>query len=147
MSRLLTLDASVFVAACNAAEPGHASSVALLAGVKASAVPLVEPLLLPVEVAAALRRARGDAALSREYAAMILRLPHVTWVPVATELATRSVALATAHALRGADAIYAATADWYGSILVTLDKEQRARCPADLVTASPDEAARAIRRS
>ena len=74
MALLLTLDASVFVAACHRHEPGHAASRAFLDELRTAAVPLIEPAILPVEVAAALRRAGDNATLAKEFAEAILAL-------------------------------------------------------------------------
>ena len=138
MALLLTLDASVFVAAGRPAEPGHASSLSLLQALREADVPLIEPALLPVEVAAALCRAEGDPALARAYAEAILALPRLTLLPLDERLARRALAVATAHHLRGADAVYVAAASQYGARLVTLDAEQLRRAPAAVAAATPD---------
>jgi predicted nucleic acid-binding protein len=136
----LTLDASVFASACNEREPGCGASRALLSAVRDFAVPLIEPAIMPVEVAAALRRGRGDEKLAREYAETLIRLSHLTLVPVERNLALRALGVAARHSLRGADAIYVATALRYGAILVTLDTEQRRRAPKAARPCTPDEA-------
>jgi predicted nucleic acid-binding protein len=137
---LLTLDASVFVAAARQGEPGHAASALLLAAIADAAVPLVEPTLLPIEVAAALGRTGTAAALAREYAEAIIALPGMTLVAVDERLARRTVSLSVAHRLRGADAVYAAVAVMYGARIVTLDREQLARTPTAVAACRPVEA-------
>jgi predicted nucleic acid-binding protein len=141
MPLLLTLDASVFVAACRRNEPGHAASRALLAALPNADVPLIEPAILPVEVAAALCRAGSDAALAREYAEAIFSLPRLTVLTVDERFAGRAVALATECRLRGADALYVTAAMRYGARLVTLDTEQLKRTPASVGACKPDAAA------
>jgi predicted nucleic acid-binding protein len=141
MALLLTLDASVFVAACRRHEPGHAASRALLDGLREAAVPLIEPAVLPVEVAAALRRTGSNPALAKEFAEAILGLPHLTVVAVDERMARRAVAMATQHQLRGADALYVTVAAQYGAHLVTLDGEQLRRAPAALHACKPEAAA------
>ena len=140
MALLLTLDASVFVAAARQGEPGHAASTALLAAIADAAVPLVEPALLPIEVAAALSRTGTEAALASEYAEAIIALPGMTLVAVDDRLARRTVALSVAHQLRGADAVYVAVAVMYGARIVTLDREQLARTPTAVAACRPAEA-------
>lgn len=145
MALLLTLDASVFVAACRPREPGHAASRMLLTALRERDVPLIEPAILPIEVAAALARTGDDVGLAQEFADAILALPLLTLVPVDLRLARRAISVAAAHLLRGADALYAAVAVHYGARLVTLDAEQFQRAPTSVAACKPDVAARLLR--
>ncbi|MCX7016017.1 MAG: type II toxin-antitoxin system VapC family toxin [Candidatus Sumerlaeota bacterium] len=140
---MLTLDASVFVASCHRREAEFGASRALLSALSEADVPLIEPALLPVEVAAALRRADNDPRLAREFAAALLSLPQLTLLPVDERLAQRALDIAIAHSLRGADALYAAVAVQYGARLVTIDGEQLQRSP-EAVGACRPEAARKL---
>lgn len=140
MAILLTIDASVFVAACHRREPGHVASRRLLAAVRDAGTPLLEPASMPVEVAAALSRAGGDANLAREYAAAIIALPRLTLVAIDEELMRRAVDLAADRRLRGADAMYATVASLYGARLVTLDGEQMDRSPPGASACRPEDA-------
>ena len=146
MSALFTLDASVFTSVCNRREEGSAASAALLAAIRAHALPLLEPALLPIEVAAAVRRGCGDETLAREYAEALMDLPHLTLVPVETDLCREAVRLAAKCSLRGADAVYVATAERYGAVLVTLDFEQRQRAPQAVQACTPRDALRLVKR-
>jgi predicted nucleic acid-binding protein len=137
---LLTVDASVFVASCHRDEPGHAASRALLSALRTTDIPLIEPMILPVEVAAALGRAGTEIALAREYALAILALPRLTLVPIDERLAHRAIAVALEHGLRGADALYATVAVHYGARLVTLDDEQLTRAPSLVAACTPGQA-------
>jgi predicted nucleic acid-binding protein len=145
MALLLTFDASVFVAACQRGEPGHGMSRALLDDMLHADTPLIEPAILPVEVAAALCRAGRDPGFAREFAEAILSLPHLTLLAVDERLARRAVALATQCRLRGADALYVTVASQYGARLVTLDAEQLKRAPATVLACKPDTAASLLR--
>jgi predicted nucleic acid-binding protein len=145
MALLLTLDASVFVAACRPQEPGHEASRALLAALREAETPLIEPAILPVEVAAALCRAGEDMALAQEYAEAILSLPHLTVAVVDDRLARRALALTTQCRSRGADALYVTVASQYGARLVTLDVEQLDRSPPLLLACKPDAAVHLLR--
>ncbi len=87
MALLLTIDASVFVAACQPNETGHPASLALLKAMLDADVLLMEPAILPVEVGAALCRAGKDAASAREFAESILALPCMTLLTVDERLA------------------------------------------------------------
>ena len=106
MALLFTLDASVFVAACQPHEPGYAASLTLLQAMLDTDVPLVEPTILSVEVGPALCRAGRNAVFAREYAEAIFALPHLIMVDVDERLARRALALAIDGHLRGADALY-----------------------------------------
>jgi predicted nucleic acid-binding protein len=130
MGLLLTLDASVLVAACRRDEPGHEASRRLLAALRAADVPLIEPAILPVEIAAALSRTGVPPDLAVEFARGAVELPRVTVVAVDDRLARAAATLAAERRLRGADALYATVAMLYGARLVTLDEEQRRRAPA-----------------
>ncbi len=140
MALLLTVDASVFVSACRRGEPGHRASRALLQRIRDEAIPLIEPTLLPVEIAAALTRTGDDPGLAMEYAEAVTALPQLTWVTLDAVQARRAVLAATTHKLRAADALYIAAAGQYGSRLVTLDKEQLKRAQPALGACGPDQA-------
>jgi predicted nucleic acid-binding protein len=140
MPRLLVLDASVFVSACHAAEPASEASRALLDTVRAQELPLVEPWLLAVEVAAAVRRSTGREELAMRLADLAFGLPGLVAVPLDGHLAKQAAALAAEYSLRGADAVYVATAIRYGAVLVTLDTEQRTRSPAAVGACTPMDA-------
>ncbi len=140
MRRSLTLDASVFVSACNRSEPAFESCRALLDAIRQGEVPLMEPSLMPVEVAGAIRRVHGNASIAKEFVEAILQLPHFTLVVCDEGLMNRAIVMAIEHGLRGADAVYVATAFRYGAMLVTLDNEQRRRAPRVVQACSPAEA-------
>ena len=147
MGLLLTLDASVLVAACRRHEPGHEASRRLLAALREDDVPLIEPAILPVEIAAALGRTGVPQDLALEFALGAIALPRVTVVAVDERLARAAAELAARRRLRGADAIYAAVAALYGARLVTLDDEQRRRAPAAAGAMGPSAAAELLASS
>ena len=134
-----TVDASVFLNAFNPTEVGHAESLRFLAQLQAEAIPMVAPTLLLPEVAAAVSRGRANAGLARAFASALSRLPHLMLVPLDGVLAQQAADVAAGHRLRGRDAVYAAVALRFGSSLVTLDREQRARAAAVLTTRRPSE--------
>ncbi len=140
MALLLTLDASVFVAACRRREPGHDASHALLRWLRDQDIPLIEPAILPVETAAALVRTGDDPVRATEFAEALLSLPLLTLVTIDDRHALRAVTAATEYRLRGTDALYVATALHYGSQLITLDKEQLKRAPNMVHACKPDTA-------
>lgn len=135
-----TIDASVFINAFNPAEAGHTDSRRLLAHLRDQAAPLIAPTLLLPEVAAAIRRGRGDETLARRFAAAISRLPHLVLTSLDQTLAQQAGDIAAQYSLRGSDAVYAAVALRFGSTLVTLDREQREHVAIALKTCTPLEA-------
>lgn len=140
MATTYTIDASVFINAFNPAEAGHADSRQLLAQLRRQAAPLIVPSLALPEVAAAIRRGRGDEALARRFTAALSRLPHLMVVPLDTHLALQAGEVAARHSLRSSDAVYAAVALRFGSTLVTLDQEQYQRVADALTTRTPSAA-------
>ncbi len=140
MSTTYTIDASVFINAFNPSEPGHAESNRLLALLQEKAAPIIVPTLVLPEVAAAVARGQDDAELARRFAATLSQLPHLVLVVVDVTLAQQAADLAAQHRLRGSDAVYAAVALRFGSVLVTLDRQQRERVAGAVDTLWPAEA-------
>lgn len=136
---IYTVDASVFLNAFNPYEAGHEVSCSLLARFQEQAVPVVVPMLLLPEVAAAVRRGRGDEDLARKFAAALSRLPHLIWIPLDRALARQAAEVAARYSLRGSDAVYAAVALRFGSTLVTRDQEQRERVSGVILACLPEE--------
>ncbi len=132
VATIYTVDASVFLNAFNPYEEGYEQSHRLLSEMQRQAIPVVVPSLLLPEVVAAVVRARDDAELARKFAHTLSRLPHLTLVPLDSALAERAADVAAQHRLWGSDAVYAAVSLQYGSVLVTLDKEQQRRV-ADVI--------------
>ena len=141
MATVFTIDASVFVAACRPSESGSAGCRELLRLVRQASVPLIEPVILPVETAAALARAGEAPAWATGFAESIIALPYLTVVVLDERFARRAIGTATQYRLRGADALYVAVAAQYGAHLVTLDDEQLRRAPAAVHACKPETAA------
>ncbi len=135
--RLLTIDSSVFVSAARPREPGNPESTAFLAWVRTERPRLFLPTLVMVEVASALRRSGSAPGLARQYALAIGQLPNVLLVALDEGLARQSAALGSRHGLRGADAVFSATAALFAAELVTLDREQVQRGARIVQTFSP----------
>jgi predicted nucleic acid-binding protein len=134
---MYTIDASVHISALNPTEAGSADSQAFLAQVQRQRVPLFCPTLLLVEVAAAIARVLGDAGRAVALAMELRGWPNQTLVSLDEPLADRAADLAAAARLRGADAVYAAVAQQYGTVLVTLDRQQLERLPPVVKTTRP----------
>ena len=134
---MYTIDASVHVSALSPAEADSGSSREFLARVQRQHIPLFCPTLLLVEVAAAVARALGDADRAAALAHVLGGWPNQTLVPLDGALASRAIDLAATALLRGADAVYAAVAQQYETMLVTLDRQQLERLPPVVRTARP----------
>lgn len=145
MAKLFTIDASVFVAARRTQEGKSAVSRDLLQLVREASIPLIEPTILPVEIAAALARAGEEPTWAAEYAERVMAFPHLTLRPLDERAARRALAFATQCRLRAADALYVAAAAQYGAHLVTLDVEQLERAPAMVHACKPDVAVSRLR--
>jgi len=123
----LTIDASVFINAFNPNEPRHTESRRLMERIRAEGLPMVVPTLVLPEVAATISRATGDSQTARLFTDQLRRLPGLVLVPLDQGLAAQAAEIAAEHRLRGSDAVYGAVSLRFGSLLVTLDREQHAR--------------------
>ena len=140
MAGTYTVDASVFLNAFNPYEKGHAESLRLLLHFHEQAVPIIVPTLLLAEVAGTISRGRQDSALAREFAEALSHLPHLMLISLDNSLARQAADIAAQYRLRGSDAVYAAVALRFGSVFVTLDREQGARVAEIIPTRSPVDA-------
>jgi predicted nucleic acid-binding protein len=131
------LDASVCVALFHRGDPGHLASRRWLAERQGEEEPIVSPVILLAEVAAALGRGLGDADLARE-AVRLLRGRHlVELFPVTEALAARAAEIAADQKIRGCDAVYVALARQLDMELVTQDLQQLERGAAVVATRLP----------
>ena len=123
----MVVDASVLVSRLVPHDVHHQASDRWLARhIDAGGLIIVPGLLLP-EVAGAVARRTGDARLARRATTAILGLPSLRVVPLDEPLARAAARLAGTLGLRGADAVYVATAAELRWPLVTWDLEQRDR--------------------
>jgi predicted nucleic acid-binding protein len=136
----VTVDASVFLSAHNLAEVRQAESLRFLQQLGASTQPVVLPTLVVPEVGASAYRITGNAETARSVALSVSEMPGVIFVPLNEQMAQESMEIALESALKGSDAIYAATARRFGATLVTLDQQQRNRLPEDVRALYPGEA-------
>lgn len=136
---MVTIDASVLVAAGARDDPAHSASLAFLQAVIDAGRAIHQPTLSLVEVAAAIARRTNDDALAREAGLRLLQLPRLVVHPLDLELAAEAAALAGQLRLRGADAVYAATARRGGVVLVTLDDQVRTRTAPIVASMTPAE--------
>ncbi len=124
----MVVDASVWVSSLVAGDEHHHASRRWLAERVAAGEPLVVPTLALPEVAGAIARRTGSTQLGQGAAQEMLRTPGLRLVALDAELSAAAADLAAEAQVRGADAVYAATARSLGIPLFTwdLDLEERA---------------------
>ncbi len=127
---MLTVDANVWVAAADRSDAFFASSREFLVNAAAQQLRIFLPAFALIEVACALARRRQDAEIGRRLASAILDSPLVARVPADDAFLAQALTIGTGSFLRGADALYAATAAIYASELVSWDVELLRRAGA-----------------
>ncbi len=136
---MITIDASVLVAAGAPDDPARADAAACIAAALTDGLAIHQPTLALVEVGAAIARRTGDSALASEAGATLLSMPGLVLHPLDLEAAADSVAIAARLRLRGADAVYVATAVRSASALITLDDELLTRAGPLVDAVTPAE--------
>ncbi len=135
----VTLDASVWLSALSPAERDHAECASLVSSLLERGVALHQPGLFVIEVCAAVARRTRNQALATEAGRATLDVPGLVVHALDHELAAEAAEIAAACALRGADAVYVATARRMDATLVTLDRELRERAEPMAVVRTPRE--------
>jgi predicted nucleic acid-binding protein len=120
---MLTVDASVWVAAADRSDGSCTASREFLSALAQRRLQAVLPSFAWVEIACALARRCRDAKVGRRLAAGLLTSPLIVRVDLGGALLGHAVECGTALGLRGADALYAATAALHGTQLVAWDAE------------------------
>ena len=134
-----TLDASVWLSATSKEEAEHLVCASVIEKLVSQRVSCHQPSLFAVEVCATIaRRTRNRqlAIAAREFA---IGLPLLTSYVLDDDLAAEASEVAATCALRGADAVYVATARRAGSVLITLDSEILARATSVATVLTPRE--------
>ena len=119
----LTLDASVWIAAMSPAETEHEQCAALVACIRCDAIDVHQPGLFVIDVCATIARRTRKRTLALAAGDAAIALPRLTLHPLDLTLAVSASDAAATCALRGADAVYVATARRAGTTLLTLDAE------------------------
>jgi predicted nucleic acid-binding protein len=120
---VLTVDANVWVAAFDPHDRFHLPSVRFLRAVADADLRLHAPAFLVVEVACALARRAGDAAVGRDAGERLRTHPSLTLHLLDDGLLIAAREIGVRHLIRGADALYAATAMVVDAPLVSWDDE------------------------
>ena len=136
---MYVIDASVHVADAWPQEPHHAEARTLLAHIAIQGKTVYLPAIVLAEIAAAISRGTGRAALAQRLTAALQRVPHFQFIPVDDMLGRLAAGLAAQHRLRGCDAVYVALAQQRTATLITLDRQQQMRVPSDVTARTPAE--------
>lgn len=136
---MITIDASVLVAAGSPDDMASQQSVRFLRAALGAGLAVHQPTLTLVEVSASIARRTNDPALAREVGLRLLQMPGLVMHPLDIEAAAEAAAIAGRAQLRGANAIYAATALRHGTTLVTLDQELLTRTAGIVDSIGPAE--------
>lgn len=136
------LDASVLVATALPNEPFHADAKALLKHLFAEGAYLCLPTIALAEVAAAIARGVGDEQLALAVVAQYATRADLRRIPVDTALGDHAARIAAQQRIRGCDAVYVALADFEQAVLVTLDGQQRASAPSNVIARTPAQVLR-----
>ena len=136
---MVTIDASVLVAAAVPGEPGREAARACLRRVIEAGLPVHEPTLAIVEVTAAIARRTGDGALALQAGRVLLELPGLVLHDLDADAMAAAAHLAADLRLRAADAVYVAVAQTQDSILITLDTEVSERAISRVAARTPTQ--------
>jgi predicted nucleic acid-binding protein len=117
---MVCIDASVFVSFGRPTEVNHEESTRFLSRTDEVAG-IVAPALVQVECAGALARRTDNTERALRFAAGLRDLPGIQMQRMTAGLVRKACRIAAHHRIRGADAIYVATAVEEGAILVTWD--------------------------
>ena len=135
----VTLDASVWLSAISSGERDHAQCAALVASLVEQQVPMHQPGLFVIEVCATIALRTRNRALAMAAGDATLASPFLVLYPLDHSLAAEAAEIAASCALRGGDAVYAATARHASSTLLTLDAELRERAAGVVAVRTPIE--------
>ncbi|MEO5713013.1 MAG: PIN domain-containing protein [Luteolibacter sp.] len=139
--KAVTVDASVWIAGQDASDPFCKASRLFFSHAVANGVAIHVPAFARVEVACALARKLRNAPKGERLANLVFKTAGAKEHPVNAVLLAKTLSLGTIKFLRGADALYSATAEINACDLVSWDKEHLQRAgaltPDDWLMANP----------
>jgi predicted nucleic acid-binding protein len=133
----VVIDASVWAAFFLTMDVNYQASFTWIDKRTAAGGAIYEPAILLTEVAAAVSRRLGQAQRALRAASTIERFAYIHIVPMDSTLMQEATQIAATLSLRGADAIYVATAKLLNLPLLTWDGEQLTRPAGIIVTIQP----------
>ena len=136
---MLTIDANVFVSAASTSEIQYSTSTEFFVRVLQLSERLYCPTLLVPETIAGIYGPTNDILLARRTVSGVDQFPELILVNVDTVLANAAANVVIQCRLRGADAVYVAVAQEYGTMLITWDQELLERGVLAVPTMTPTE--------
>jgi predicted nucleic acid-binding protein len=133
----VVVDASVWISRLVKDDANHQRCLAWFRAQATSGGRLLAPVLVLAEIAGGIARRTGKTTTALHAIRLVQRLPRVRLVVMSATLADLAAKMAATYQLRGADAVYVATAQRLGVSLVTLDNDQRQRGSAIIRTQEP----------
>lgn len=133
----MVVDASVWVSSLIEHDVNHEVSLRWLEAYTDSGGVLVEPVLFLVEVAGAVARLRGSPADGKRALGRLTALSGLRLVAQDSQFGEAAAELAADLRLRGADAVYVATAHLLHIPLLTWDREQQERARPVVTVRTP----------
>lgn len=131
---MLSIDANVWVAAFDPADRFHGTSADFLRATAAKGVALHGPEFVVLEVACALSRRAGNATVGDWARSHLHAHPALLLHPIDARCLSTAHEIGSRHLLRGADALYAATAHLHEAPLISWDDELVQRFGAETPT-------------
>ncbi len=123
----VVVDASIWVSRLVPQDEHHERCQKWLVAQRAAGVTMVSPSLLLPEVAGAISRRTGDAALADRAVNNLQALPGLRLIEMNQTVIQAAAQLAASCGMRGADSVYAAVAHQLNIPLATLDVDQRSK--------------------
>ncbi len=137
----VVVDASVWIAAQDPDDPFCARSRMFFSHTVAARIAVNVPAIARVEVACALARKLRSSLPAERLANLVFKSAGAKEHPLNAALLAKTLSIGTTRLLRGADALYSATAELTASELVSWDKEHLKRAgaltPDDWLLANP----------
>jgi predicted nucleic acid-binding protein len=130
-----TVDANCWIATFDPLDAFHGPSQEFFRRLADREAPIHAPEIVLLEVGCALARKHRDPAQGALAISAIQRNPLIHLYPYNEQLLAEAMRIGTHQFLRGADALYAATAALTGEVLVTWDNELVQRAGALTPTA------------
>jgi len=120
---MLTLDANVWVAAFDPRDRFHEQSAVFLRAVSRAGLQLHGPAFVTLEVACAIARRAGDSVVGDVACEQLNAHPTLKLHPIDEPCLLAAREIGVRLLLRGADALYAATAELVTAPLISWDDE------------------------
>jgi len=132
---MITVDASVWIALLDKADVFHVDTLVFMQHVEQRRLPIFAPDFAILEIGCALARRQRDGAKGLGAATSVRNIPDLRLLETNAAFLVSSLRVGTECFLRGAEALYVATAEQTASQLITWDAELAARASGITPTA------------